>query len=387
MADVLVIGAGPVGSYVALKLAGLNYKVQVFEEHDEIGEPVQCSGIIGRECVQRFELPEELILREAKAAKFYCPSGNHLKMYSDTVQAFIMDRAGCDKVLATRAQKNGAQYFIGSKVIDLHVSDDIVTVEVDHGGQKENYEGKTAVIASGFGTKIPYKLGLGRIKDYVVGAQAVVDITGVDEVEVYFDQNIAPGFFAWLIPISQAKGLVGLCTYRSPGDYLKKFVSMLRKQGKVHGIYHVTFGGIPLKPLPRTYASRILVVGDAAGQVKPTTGGGVYYGLLCAEIAADVLDNALSQNDYSQKLFSNYEKAWKARLGKQLKVGYMARYLYRKLSNYQIEHIFRIIRSKDIHTSLMNSPDMHFDWHGGLMIRGLKYLGPWRSIFGWRTTN
>ena len=139
LADVLVIGAGPVGSYVALKLAGLNYKVQVFEEHDEIGEPVQCSGIIGRECVQRFELPEELILREAKAAKFYCPSGNHLKMYSDTVQAFIMDRAGCDKVLATRAQKNGAQYFIGSKVIDLHVSDDIVTVEVDHGGQKENY--------------------------------------------------------------------------------------------------------------------------------------------------------------------------------------------------------------------------------------------------------
>lgn len=379
-----MIGAGPAGSQVAYRLASLSYKVFVFEEHQKIGEPVQCTGIIGRECVERFQVPESLILGEENSAKLFGPSGRFLRLEKDTVQAFVVDRAGFDQVLAERAQKEGAQYLLGSRVTDLQVRNDGIRVEVDHLGKIATFEGKTAVIASGVGTKLPYRLGLGQIGDYVAGAQAEVAIDGVDEVEVYFGQRIAPGFFAWLVPISQGKGLAGLFSRRSPGIYLRDLLLNLRLQGKITAEAKVSYGRIPLRPLPRTYASRVVVVGDAAGQVKPTTGGGVYYGLLCAEIAAGVLNKALATNNYSGKLFSRYEKAWKARLGRELRIGYFTRRLYEKLSDWQIETVFRIIESKGIHQALLDSPDMSFDWHRGLILRGLKYLGPWRRLFGWQ---
>ncbi|MCK5576945.1 MAG: NAD(P)/FAD-dependent oxidoreductase, partial [Dehalococcoidales bacterium] len=210
--------------------------------------------------------------------------------------------------------------------------------------------------------------------DFVVGAQAVVEARDdIDEVEVYLGQEVAPGFFAWLVPTSPSRGLAGLLARRKPGIYLERLLSSLRSQGKI-GLAEAEPGyrGISLRPLERTYARRVLVVGDAAGQVKPTTGGGIYFGLLAAEIAVQKLKRALEQDDLSASSLAGYEKEWKKRLGKELGVGYWARKLYERLSDRQLDRIFEIAVDNGIIEALLEDKDLSFDWHGKAILRVVR---------------
>ena len=163
--------------------------------------------------------------------------------------------------------------------------------------QTSLFEGKVVVVASGFGSGLPDSLGFGRVGDFVMGAQAEVE-TSVDMVEVYLGRRFSPGFFAWLVPTHEGRALAGLLARRDTKAHMEAFLRHLKDQGKIPSRRApFKFGGIPLKPLRRTSGNRVIVVGDAAGQVKPTTGGGIYYGLLCADIAVDVLDRAIAGND------------------------------------------------------------------------------------------
>lgn len=381
MYDVVIAGAGAAGNYLAYKLASLGYKVVVFEEHERIGEPVQCTGIVGVECLDRFPLFEGAVLGEVSSAKLFRPSGRELRVSRDGVQAYIVDRAAFDRGLADKAQRQGAQYLPGSRVEDMAVLDNRVRIETAGG---ESFEAKTAVIACGFGSKLPQRLGLGEVGDLIMGAQAEVSVDDIEEIEVYFNQGVAPGFFAWFVPTTEGRALVGLFSRRNPGTNLRNLLESLFRQGKIATPeVKISYGGIPLRPLPKTYLRRVIVVGDAAGQVKPTTGGGIYYGLLCAEVAVDTLHCALSSDRFSERLFSRYQKEWKQRIGRELRIGYFARRLYERLTNHQIDKIFDIIESRGMHQSLLQSPDLSFDWHGDIIVEGLKHLAPWRRLFGW----
>ena len=115
------------------------------------------------------------------------------------------------------------------------------------------------------------------------------------------------------------------------------------------------------------------MVGDAAGQVKPTTGGGIYYGLLCADIAANNLHRALENNDLSAKSLASYERDWKKKLGRELKICYYARKYYERLSDKHIDRIFDIIKSSGIDAALLKADDLSFDWHGEVILRLLGH--------------
>ncbi len=376
--DVLIAGAGVAGNYVAYGLAALGYSTAVVEEHEKVGEPVQCTGIIGAECFQRFPVFDGTVLREVRAARLFSPSRKEMRLDRGTTQAYIVDRAAFDQRLAQKAQERGAEYLLGHKVADIAVGDDAVTVTT---GEGKTLRARAAVIATGCISNLPARLGMGKVEDIIMGAQVEVDINGVDEMEVYLDQDLAPGFFAWLVPTSRHRALVGLLARQNSARHLRGFVDMLVCQDKITAPQATpTYGGIPLHPLRRTSARRVLVVGDAAGQVKPTTGGGVYYGLLCAEIAAGILAQALSANDFSEALFSTYHQTWQDRLGRELRIDRFARHVYERLSNRQIEAVFGIINSNGIHEAMLRSPELSFDWHGDAIVKGLKHLGPWRHL-------
>lgn len=367
------MGAGPVGSFLAYRLANLGHKVVVFERRPGVGDTVCCTGIIGKECFDRFPVAKNAILYQASSAKFFTPLGRYLRLSKETVQAYVVDRADFDRDLVKKAQEAGADYFLSSRVGDISKLDNRVEVQVKCKGEARSFEGRVVIISTGFGVSLPQKLGLGKISDFVLGAQAEVAVERLHEVEVYFGQGIAPGFFAWLVPTSPGKALAGLLSRRSPGLYLKNFLSTLLAQKKITSTEgKITYGGIPLKPLPKTYGERLIVVGDAAGQVKPTTGGGIYYGLLCADIAVEIINDALSSSDFSTKRLSSYEKRWKEKLSRELQIGYWARKVYEKLSDRQIEHIFDIIQTNNVHETLLQSPDFSFDWHGDSILRALK---------------
>jgi len=369
--DVAVIGGGPAGSWVAYKLAGMGYGVLVVEQKERLGEAVCCTGIISQECVSSFAVDESVILRRANSARVFSPSGKLLSLWRQEPQACIIDRAAFNVALASRAQSEGVKYVLDSPVRSIEVGNDRIRVEaVCHGGGFNLFEARVVVVATGFASKLVEGLGLGKVGDFVMGAQAEVETTGVDEVEVFFGQEIAPGFFAWLVPTSPARALVGLLSRRDPGLYLRRLISSLLAQGKIASDEaELNYGGIPLRPLARSYSDRVMVVGTAAGQVKPTTGGGIYYGLLCADIAANNLHQALQSDALSAKNLANYERVWKRKLGQELEVGYWARKSYELLSDRQIDRIFDIIKSSGIDEALLKADDLSFDWHGRAVLR------------------
>ena len=375
--DAVVIGAGPIGSYAAQRLASDGYKVAVLEEHERIGEPMQCTGIIGVECFQRFQLSTDTVLRKADSAKLFSPSGNVIRLHSGRPQAYIVDRAAFDRQMADAARSHGAEYFTSSRTTSLVVLSDRVRLSTEKG---ETFDCRAAVIAGGFYSKLPQALGLGRVKDFITGAQAEVEIkngSGLDEIEIYCDQNIAPGFFAWLVPTTPQRALAGLFARREPRKHLREFLTTLSEKGRITSSdVNIMYGGIPLKPLRKTYCDRVVVAGDAAGQVKPTTGGGIFYGLLCADIAADILHKALSSDDLSAKSLSRYQTGWHKAIGRELHSGYTARHAYEKLSNRRIEQLFDFALKKGIPDAINQSPNISFDWHSKAMTELIKISLP-----------
>jgi digeranylgeranylglycerophospholipid reductase len=371
--DVIVVGAGPAGSYIAYELASLGHNVAVFEEKSASGLNVCCTGIISTECFQSLGLGTDAILTKVTSVKFFSPSGRCLRLQTENAQAYVVNRLLLDKALASKAQSRGAQYFFSSPVTDIIPGKDGIQAETLCSGAREIFSARAVVLANGFRPKLPRKLGLGKIKSFLVGAQTEIEAKNVDEFEVYFGQEIAPGAFAWLVPTSTNKAYVGLLATSQAKLHLQKLLNNLSGQGRVASREaEIEQKAIPVGTLARSYGDRVLVVGDAAGQVKPTTGGGIYFGHLGAKIAAEVLDEALSSDNLTAGQLSRYQKQWKAKMGKELSRGYWARWAYTKLSDRQIEGIFNVLDSSGMAEALLNSGKFSFDWHSRLIMAVLR---------------
>ena len=371
--DVIIVGAGPAGSYIAYELASLGHDVVVFEEKSAPGLDACCTGIISTECFQSMDLDTDVILTGVNSARLFSPSGRCVTLQTENVQSYVVNRRLLDKALAFKAQSRGAQYFFSSPVIDIIPGKDSIQAETLCFGTRKTFSARAVVLANGFMPKLPRKLGLGKIKSFLVGAQAEVEAKNMYDPEVYFGQEIAPGAFAWLVPTSTNKAYVGLLATSQAKLYLKNFLNNLFGQGRISSReVEIVQKAIPLGTLDRSYGDRVLVIGDAAGQVKPTTGGGIYFGHLGAKIAAVVLDEALSTDNLTAGQLSLYQKQWKAKMGKELSLGYRARQAYIKLSDRQIEGIFSVLDSSGIAEALLKSGDFSFDWHSRLILAGLK---------------
>ena len=346
----------------------------VLERKKSIGEKACCTGIIGLECVNSLAISGDVILRYVNSAKLFSPSGSLLAVRREKPQACLLDRAAFDRMMARRAEKNGAEYLLASLARNVAVVKDKVRVEASCRGESKDFTARAVIIAGGFGSELSEKLGLGRIGDFAVGGQAEVETSGIDEVEVYFGRGVAPGFFAWLVPTSSHRARVGLLSRQSPKFYLEKLLISLQADGKIiSSEAELSYGGIPLKTPARTYGERVLVVGDVAGQVKPTSGGGIYYGLLGADIAAATLHQALADDDLSAKRLAGYERDWKKRLAWELRVGYWARKLFERLSDKQLDRIFDVIKANGIDEALLKAEDLFFDWHSKAILRLLRH--------------
>jgi len=373
--NTIIIGAGPVGSYLAAKLAQLGYKVLVLDKKSAAGQDICCTGIISKDCFNLLPTEINLAKRPVCSARFVAPSGKSLKLSRNDEVAYIIDRVALEQVLVDYAQASGVRYLFGSNVIDIQSAMGCLHVTANCGGHKTLFEAETAVITTGFGSPLPAKLGLGEISNFVIGAQAEVSITDIDEIEIYFDRRLAPGGFSWLVPTGDNRGLVGQLTHRQPKRYFRKLLSALKTQGKIATTEVIpAYRAIPLQSLPKTYSDRLLVVGEAAGQVKPTTGGGIYYGLVCADIALDTLHQVFQVHEFSASRLASYEKRWRARLGKELRIGYWAHRIYQMLDNRQIELLHNFISHNGMPQFIAELDDFPFDWHSELILKTLKHL-------------
>ena len=382
MYDVIVIGAGPAGNIAACKLSQMQHKVVVVDLLERPGEKL-CTGIVGRECVERYPPNEADIYREAQSSTVIAPSGKSHRIVKDEPQAYIIDRVAFVESLARRALEAGAVYRLGEKVVEIQRSNTGVTVRSTSPTGDRRYEARVAVIASGFSSPLLHMVGLKGVdhNDYMVGCQAEVSADHLEETEVYLGDAIAPGSFGWLVPLSGSRALLGIVSRRSLNGHMRGFMSALQQNGKVRSVIkEPTSWGIPIAPLPRTYGDRFTVVGDAGGFVKPTTGGGIYYAILSGEIAADTLHGAIAADDFSARQMKSYETSWKAVLGRELRIGYYARRFYESLGDDQVECLLEILLSSNIQRELISSSDFSFDWHSGFILKLLGHQRLGRAI-------
>jgi flavin-dependent dehydrogenase len=207
----------------------------------------------------------------------------------------------------------------------------------------------------------------------------------LEDTEVYLGDGVAPGSFGWLVPLSGGHALAGLASRHKLNGHMSSFLSGLQQQGKVKSMAgEPRRWSIPIRPLSRTYADRVLVSGDAAGFVKPTTGGGIYYALISGEIAASAVDRAVSADDFSERALKEYETEWKAVFGKELRIGYYARRLYETLSDGQVEYLVSEFLKTNTQKELLSASEFAFDWHSGLILKaiGHRELGKVIRSFG-----
>ncbi len=373
MDDVIVVGAGPAGNNAALGLAREGYSVTVIDSRLDIGDKL-CTGLIGRECANRYPIDPSLVYREPQTARLVAPRSGTICFETAEPQAFVVDRVAYVASFAQRARDAGATYLLGKRVDQISSQEDCVTVVTDLG----SLQARALVLATGFGSPLVKQAGLGSVTDYVTGVQAVVSTQGLDEVEVHLGGDVAPGFFSWLVPTQRDRALVGLLSRKKAQTRLTDFIQRLQASGQIKEVVKEPASwGIPLRPLKSTYRDRMLVVGDAAGQVKPTTGGGIYYSLLASEAAAQVLSQALADDDLSEASLSRYQSLWKDQLAKEMEVGYSARRLYEYLTDQQIGSLVKKAGANGFTRDLVDASDGTFDWHGKMIaqIMGNPGLG------------
>jgi len=367
------VGAGPAGNNAALSLASKGYGVTVIDSREKIGDKL-CTGLVGEECFRRYPIDPALVYREINSASVIAPSSEAVRFETPQTVARVVDRVAYVSSFADRAREAGAEYLLGHRVARLEQHKDRVSVVTDD----DVIDARSLVLAAGFGSQLNRQLGLGEPSDYVVGVQALVKTDGIEEVEVYLGRDVAPGFFAWLVPTKPGYALAGLLVRKNAPERFARFIADRQAEGKIAGpVDKPVCWGIPLRPLRKTYSDRVLVVGDAAGQVKPTTGRGIFYSLLASEIASGALDQALKEDKLSASRLGTYQKEWKSLLSNELEVGYSARRVFEYLGDNHISSLINQASVNGFVAELADSPDVSFDWHSSMIgkIMGHPTLG------------
>jgi digeranylgeranylglycerophospholipid reductase len=318
----------------------------------------------------------------------------------NTPVTYVVNRELFDGHLAKLATQAGVQYRFKSKVQSLlSDSGSIKGVVIKGKGEKKEIVKANIVIdAEGCSSKLLKNIGLYGLKGsmMVKGVQAEVDfVENVEEdmVEVYFGNNLAPGFFAWIIPRKDGSAKIGLATESGdPQKYLRRLMErhpVASKKLKKSRILYTSFHPIPLNgAIPKTFSNGFLVVGDAASQVKPTTGGGVIFGLTCAKVAGAVAYEALKMQDFSEAFLSRYQFRWKRLIGFDLTVMLQIRRMLNRLSDRRLDKLIYLCKKLNVGSVLERVGDL--DFQGRSLISMIKYPGTLALIsyflFSWLTS-
>ena len=354
--DLIVVGAGPVGSEVGWLVARKGFKVAVFEEHKDIGRPIQCGGLVSGKVLGLTGYKD--VLNSLRGADIYSPSGRMISFMAPDARAHVLDRERFDKYMAGKAQEVGCKVVTGTKVSGVSELEDGLEVRTESGdgsGPSGTYRCRILVGADGVQGYVSKWLKLARPQELVSGFEVIYDGLKIDPEKalVVSGKTFAPGFFGWAIPHGPTRALVGLGVCEAPRpakDYFEEMVirSPIREflKGGTRG--EAFAGCIPLGITGRTYTDRAMVVGDAAAQVKPLSGGGLYTGLMAAKHCGRVAVKALETGDCTKHVLREYQELWEHSIGHEIKNGSMLRRLYINLTDEQIDELVDIINGKEL---------------------------------------
>lgn len=323
--DIVVVGAGPAGSVTARFAAENGASVLMLERDREPGIPVRCAeGVSGGGLEDFIKLDKKWIASEVTTARLYIPNGESLEMKTG-VKGYVLDRRLFDTALCDIACQKGVVMLTKANVTGiLKNSDRTVTVFYDHLGSSKEVKCRIVIGADGLESRVGRWFGLKthlKLEDISSSVQYTINNIKVDKhiISFYFGSKYAPGGYIWIFPKSETSANVGLgvagnfAKERRAQAYLDEFV---QENFPEASISYIVYAGIPITTtLPEITADNLMLVGDAARQVNPITGGGIKQGMIAGKIAGETAAEALRKGDYSKKAFKSYPQRWEKALG------------------------------------------------------------------------
>jgi flavin-dependent dehydrogenase len=233
---------------------------------------------------------------------------------------------------------------------------------------------RVAVIACGVTGSLNGALGLVKPREFLRAIQADIPL-GMDgaanPTEVYVGRSVAPGAFGWKIPLGHGRVRVGLMCVEEPRPYFNALLQRVAP-GLDRGALKVRQKAIGQMPVGNCVAERMVAIGEAAAHVKTSTGGGIYFGLLSAEMATDVILRAFRKGDFNVHLLGEFERFWRAAFGLELWTGYLARKVAARFSDSLVERVFDRANGIDLLARL--NGDLRFDWHHKAILASVRSL-------------
>lgn len=360
--DVIVAGAGPGGSAVAKRCAELGLEVAMLEKRAEIGAPKRCAEGLSSRAIQELgqKIPSYCIMQTIDGAFVNAPNGKRVVIDYGEVRGFVLERKQYDKWLAEEAARAGAKVQSKTEVVGLvRKGEKICGVEAEFGSEKFTINSKVVVAADGVESKVARLAEINTVNKPInidSGVQfEMVDIKMEDphKLDIYLGNKIAPRGYIWIFPKGEDKANVGIGVggyghEKTAFHYLMEFVKS-KPELRKGSITEVNAGGIPVGGfLENMVGNGILVVGDAAHQVNPIHGGGMYEAAVAGKMAGDVIFECVQKEDVSQPALAKYNKIWWEQRGESLKKVEKLREVMEKLSDEDYNMLAETLTGDDI---------------------------------------
>ena len=365
MIDALIVGAGPSGCRTAWKLAEAGYSVAIAEEHERVGDPCQCAGLVTPRTFDYLGYRQP-VLQEMRGARVWGPHDSYLEFEALETKALVIDRSALDRSIAARAEQAGAEIWTGTRYTRGWRDNGGMVAELQSQSGTRQVQAQLLIGADGPASRVARDAGLHNRREVMAAFGG--DVSGYAAREGYVDifvgSELAPRFFGWAIPTGPDTGRLGVAT-TLPHRPRKFFRSYFREgaPSKVLNGAKLTArvsGLIPFGLREPAFADHVLLTGDAAGLAKPTSGGGIYTGLVSADAAAETAIAALEAGDLSAGRLAGYQQKLRDRIAGELQLGARLRRAFLALDDAQLAEIIRMLGDPAVLAAIRRAGDLDY---------------------------
>ena len=344
----------------------------MLEEHRTVGEPCHCSGFVTPRTLDLAGVGRDIICNTIVGAAIHLKGRPPTSIAGNRTHGFVIDRTELDRRLADQSRAAGAKILHETRFVRFEHSNPthgaragIVRVHVVREGVETTLRARLLVGADGAHSRVASQLHGSRLSGAVVGIGALAEYDRNprdDHVEIFVDPESAPGWFGWTIPLGDGMARVGTGSANGvgPRESFRRLRSRFPESFGSARVHSHSGGLIPIWQPTQLTGDAVMLVGDAARQVKPTSGGGIYPALHAAGLAAHAADRALSRGDLSRRWLHAYTMAWNASLGRELRRQYDVHRAFARLDPEDLVEILERIEDGAVRRAIDERADIDF---------------------------
>ncbi|WGI16891.1 NAD(P)/FAD-dependent oxidoreductase [Methanonatronarchaeum sp. AMET-Sl] len=358
--DVVVVGGGPAGASAARYSSELGLDTLLVEKRQEVGTPVRCAEGVGKRVEDFIDVDEKFLSKEVVGARIHSPEGRYLEMSDEDAGdevGYILERKIFDRELFKLAGMAGAETRLRTRATNLTRENGVVEVDLQRNGDLETVRSKIVVGADGVESRIGRFAGIPtnlKLEDIQSCAQYLItDIdVDLDYTHFYVGTDVAPGGYAWIFPKGNNKANVGLgvspaITDKRASQHLDEFIQNNPELSQ-GSIIEEVYGGVPVSaPLKELTSDNVMLVGDAARQVNPITGGGIINGMEAGKMAAETAEKAINNENTTKQGLKQYEQK-RQKIAKENQKYYKFKEIFQELENQKFNSLIKSLENVNI---------------------------------------